>query len=49
MAASRERRERPGSRTWAADAVARLEAGANRTADTHLHAFPLPVEWGIDL
>ena len=27
----------------------RIEADANRSADTHLHAFPLPEEWGIDL
>jgi cysteine synthase len=45
----RARRERLGSRPWADDAVARLEADANRTADTHLHTFPLPLEWGIDL
>jgi cysteine synthase len=43
------RRERLGSRPWADDAVARLEADANRTADTHLHTFPLPAEWGLDL
>lgn len=30
-------------------AIARVEAEANRSADTHLHAFPLPAEWGIDL
>ena len=49
MATSRMRRERLGSRTWAEDAIAQLEADANRTADTHLHVFPLPGEWGIDL
>ena len=49
MATSRNRRERLGSRTWADEAVTRLEADANRSADTHLHTFPLPVEWGIDL
>ena len=27
----------------------RIEADAKRSADTHLHAFPLPPEWGIDL
>ena len=27
----------------------RIDADANRSADTHLHAFPLPEEWGIDL
>jgi len=42
-------RERLGSREWADEAVRRLEADANRSADTHLHVFPLPVEWGIDL
>jgi cysteine synthase A len=31
------------------EAVRRIEADANRSADTHLHAFPLPAEWGIDL
>jgi cysteine synthase A len=49
MTSSGSRRERLGSRTWADEAVTRLEADANRTADTHLHAFPLPVEWQIDL
>jgi cysteine synthase len=49
MSTPHVRRERLGSRTWAEEAVARLEADANRTADTHLHAFPLPAEWGIDL
>jgi cysteine synthase A len=46
---STNRRERLGSRTWAEKAVGRLEADANRTADTHLHVFPLPPAWGIDL
>ena len=27
----------------------RIEADANRSADTHLHVFPLPAAWGIDL
>src|SRR6185437_5991705 len=49
MSTLRARRERLGSRAWADDAVARLEAEANRSADTHLHTFPLPAEWGIDL
>jgi cysteine synthase A len=26
-----------------------VEADANRSADTHLHTFPLPAEWEIDL
>ena len=38
-----------GSREWANEAVRRIEADANRSADTHLHVFPLPPEWGIDL
>ena len=36
-------------RGWLAEAVRRVEADANRSADTHLHPFPLPGEWGIDL
>ncbi len=35
--------------TWTARAIRLLEADANRSADTHLHVFPLPEEWGIDL
>jgi cysteine synthase A len=38
-----------GSREWANDAVRRIEADENRSADTHLHRFPLPDEWGIDV
>jgi cysteine synthase A len=38
-----------GPRWWADEAVRRIDADANRSADTHLHAFPLPEEWGIDL
>ena len=34
---------------WQAWAVAQVEADANRSADTHLHVFPLPPEWGIRL
>ena len=34
---------------WTSTAIALLEADANRSADTHLHLFPLPSEWGIDL
>ncbi|GAA4169110.1 PLP-dependent cysteine synthase family protein [Phytohabitans flavus] len=36
-------------RAWVTDAIAKVEADANRSADTHLLAFPLPVDWGIDL
>jgi cysteine synthase len=31
------------------DAVRRVLADANRSADTHLLVFPLPPDWGIDL
>jgi len=41
--------ERPGPRAWADEAVRRIEADANRSTDTHLHAFPLPEAWGIDM
>lgn len=36
-------------REWVADAVRIIDADANRSADTHLHMFPLPARWGIDL
>jgi cysteine synthase A len=42
-------RGRLGSRKWVEEAVRRIDADANRSADTHLHVFPLPAEWGIDL
>ena len=29
---------------WTSTAIALLEADANRSADTHLHLFPLPVQ-----
>src|SRR3712207_285843 len=37
------------AREWARNAIALVEADANRSADTHLLPFPLPPEWGIDL
>jgi cysteine synthase A len=37
------------SRSWVREAVRIIEADANRSADTHLHVFPLPEDWGIDL
>ena len=37
------------TRDWADEAVRKVMADANRSADTHLHVFPLPPEWGIDL
>jgi cysteine synthase A len=39
----------PATRHWVHEAVRRVEADANRSADTHLLAFPLPTDWGIDL
>jgi cysteine synthase len=36
-------------RAWVAEAVRRVEADANRSADTHLHVFPLPGPDGVDL
>ncbi|WP_354639033.1 PLP-dependent cysteine synthase family protein [Kitasatospora camelliae] len=36
-------------RAWLKEAVRRVQADANRSADTHLLRFPLPAEWGIDL
>ncbi|MEI3847956.1 MULTISPECIES: PLP-dependent cysteine synthase family protein [Microbacterium] len=35
--------------TWCAEAIRLLQADATRSADTHLHLFPLAPEWGIDL
>ena len=46
---SAERRVDDGCRAWVHEAVRKVEADANRSADTHLHVFPLPVEWGVDL
>ncbi|WP_242903944.1 PLP-dependent cysteine synthase family protein [Actinomadura terrae] len=39
----------PACRAWIAEAIRKVEADANRSADTHLHVFPLPPEWGVDL
>lgn len=49
MVTSTQDRERHDSREWTNDAIRRIEADENRSADTHLHVFPLPAEWGIDL
>lgn len=40
---------RQAGRDWVHEAIAKVEADANRSADTHLLVFPLPAEWGIDL
>ncbi|CAM5614679.1 hypothetical protein SGRIM128S_06704 [Streptomyces griseomycini] len=39
----------PAYRAWLKEAVRRVQADANRSADTHLLRFPLPERWGIDL
>jgi cysteine synthase A len=39
----------PAYRAWLKDAVRKVQADANRSADTHLLRFPLPDRWGIDL
>ncbi|MGI8881178.1 MAG: PLP-dependent cysteine synthase family protein [Jatrophihabitans sp.] len=42
-------RSDPAGRAWVDEAIRRVEADANRSADTHLMAFPLPPDWGIEL
>ncbi|WP_394938718.1 PLP-dependent cysteine synthase family protein [Psychromicrobium sp. YIM B11713] len=37
------------ARRWADEALRRIEAENNRSADTHLYAVPLPEEWGVQL
>ncbi|GAA4859166.1 MULTISPECIES: PLP-dependent cysteine synthase family protein [Saccharopolyspora] len=37
------------TRGWTSEAVRKIEADANRSADTHLLTYPLPAEWEIDL
>jgi cysteine synthase A len=36
-------------RDWVIEAIRRVEADANRSADTHLHVLPLPATWGIQV
>ena len=38
-----------GARAWVNEALRKVEADSNRSADTHLHVFPLPATWDIDL
>jgi cysteine synthase len=40
---------RPADRAWLHEAIRKVEADSNRSADTHLHVFPLPEDWEIDL
>src|SRR3954447_20330968 len=42
-----EHRER--DRSWVSEAGRKVEADSNRSADTHLHVFPLPEDWDVDL
>ncbi|MDT3398828.1 PLP-dependent cysteine synthase family protein [Streptomyces sp. B1866] len=42
-------RSDPAYRDWLKEAVRRVQADANRSADTHLLRFPLPERWGVDL
>lgn len=37
------------TRGWVAEAIGKVEADTNRSADTHLLVFPLPPDWGVDL
>ncbi|MEV0593941.1 PLP-dependent cysteine synthase family protein [Nonomuraea cavernae] len=37
------------ARHWVAEAIRKVEADANRSCDTHLHVFPLPPRWGVNL
>ena len=45
----RTSRRPAADRAWVSEAIRRVEADANRSADTHLHVFPLPEEWGVEL
>ena len=37
------------TRAWVDEAVRKVEADANRSADTHLVPFPLPLDWNVEL
>jgi cysteine synthase A len=37
------------TRTWVCEAVRIIDADANRSADTHLIPFPLPLDWNVQL
>ncbi|MDP5228415.1 MULTISPECIES: PLP-dependent cysteine synthase family protein [Arthrobacter] len=40
---------RSDERSWADEAIRKITAEANRSADTHLYGVPLPEQWGIEL
>ncbi len=42
-------RNDPAYRRWLSEAVGKVHADANRSADTHLLSVPLPADWGVDL
>jgi cysteine synthase len=42
-------RSDPEYRAWLKEAVRKVQADSNRSADTHLLSFPLPEQWGVDL
>ena len=37
------------ARAWVSEAIRIVDADANRSADTHLHVFPMPAGSGVDL
>ncbi len=37
------------ARAWVSEAIRLVDADANRSADTHLHVFPMPLSTGVDL
>jgi cysteine synthase len=37
------------TRAWVSEAIRIVDADANRSADTHLHVFPMPAGSGVDL
>ncbi|HSO90711.1 MAG TPA: PLP-dependent cysteine synthase family protein, partial [Arthrobacter sp.] len=42
-------RGRQQDRAWADEAIRRINAENNRSADTHLYSVPLPEHWGVQL
>jgi cysteine synthase len=41
--------ERSAGRAWADEAIRKITAENNRSADTHLYSIPLPDHWGVQL
>lgn len=42
-------RRNAADRAWVSEAIRKVDADANRSADTHLHVFPMPPAMGVDL